>query len=56
MYCMSFISDYIGTKKGKGGIKRPRRFWPGTKASDGNQKISEVGRTSDKEMPLLLGK
>ena len=35
MYCMNCISDYKGTKKGKkpsGGIKRPQRFRPGTKA------------------------
>ena len=32
MYCMNCISDYKGTKKGSGGIKRPRRFQPGKKA------------------------
>ena len=47
MYCMNCISDYKGPKKGfKGGIKKPRRFRPGTKGINGDKKIPEVGRTS----------
>ena len=47
MYCMSFISDYIGTKKGSGTIKWPRRFRPGTKALMEIRKFQKSGGTSD---------
>ena len=52
MYCMNFISDYIGTKKGKGGIKRPRRFWSGTKALMEIRKFEKSGELLIRKAPF----
>ena len=52
MYCMKCVSDYKGTKKGSGGIKRPRRFQLGTKALMKIRKYQKSGGTSDKESPF----
>ena len=52
MYCMNFISDVIGTKKGKGDIKRPRRFQPGTKALMEIRKFQKSGELLIKKAPF----
>ena len=52
MYCMSFISDYIGTKKGSGAIKWPRRFRPGTKALMEIRKFQKSGELLIRKAPF----
>ena len=52
MYCMNCISDYKGPKKGKGGIKRPRRFRPGTKALMEIRKFQKSGELLIRKAPF----
>ena len=52
MYCMNCISDYKGTKKGSGGIKRPRRFRPGTKALMEIRKFQKSGELLIRKAPF----
>ena len=55
MYCMNCISGYKGTKKGKkpsGGIKRPRRFRPGTKALMEIRKYQKSGELLIRKAPF----
>ena len=52
MYCMNCVSDYKGTKKGSGGIKRPRRFWPGTKALMEIRKYRKSGELLIRKAPF----
>ena len=52
MYCMSFISDYIGIKKGSGAVKRPRRFRPGTKALMEIRKFQKSGELLIRKAPF----
>ena len=52
MYCMNCVSDYKGTKKGSGGIKRPRRFQPGTKALMEIRKYQKLGELLIRKAPF----
>ena len=52
MYCMNCISDYKGTKKESGGIKRPRRFQPGTKVLMEIRKYQKWGELLIRKAPF----
>ena len=53
MYCMNCISDYKGPKKGfKGGIKKPRRFRPGTRALMEIRKFQKSGELLIRKGPF----
>ena len=52
MYCINCVSDYKGTKKCKGGIKRPRMVPAQNKGTNGDQKVPEVGGTTHQESPF----
>ena len=55
MYCMTCISDYKGTKKGQkpsGGIKRPQRFRPGTRALMEIRKYQKSGELLIRKAPF----
>ena len=49
---MNCVSDYKGTKKGSKGIKRPRRFWPGTKALMEIRKYQKSGELLIRKAPF----
>ena len=51
MYCMNCIFDYKGPKK-VGGIKRPRRFWPGTRALMEIRKFQKSGELLIRKAPF----
>ena len=52
MYCINCVSDYKGTKKCKGGIKRPRRFWPRTRALIEIRKFQRSGELLIRKAPF----
>ena len=49
---MNIISDYIGTKKGLGAIKWPRRFRPGTKVLMEIRKFQKSGELLIRKAPF----
>ena len=49
---MNCISDYIGTEKGSGSIKRPRRSWPGTTALMEIRKYQKSGELLIRKAPF----
>ena len=52
MYCMNCIFDYKGPKKGSGGIKKPRRFQPGTRALMEIRKFQKLGELLIRKAPF----